>query len=294
MNIMQSNDQYADDTTLAPEQIKPGHAKFVGSIPEMYDRHLGPLLFEFSAADIAERIARHQPDARRVLEVACGTGICTDHLWRNLNPEVQILATDLNDAMLDHARENRKALTNVTFQQADAQALNIPDNTQDAVVCQFGLMFFPDKAVALSEFARVLKPGGTLALNVWDDLTVNKVAGIAKDVIAGFFEDNAPDFLTVPFGYSDLDPIRRLVQGAGLEKLEFAIVETTVERPSAVSVARGFVEGNPGILQIREHEGVDEEEIIAAVARAYEDEFGPDFLQIPLREIVVLAQKPLA
>ena len=292
MNTFINKNKFDGDAISPAIEITPGHTNFSGSIPEIYDRHLGPLLFEFSAADIADRVARRHPNARQILEIACGTGISTYHLWRNLNADAQILATDLNDAMLDYAKDIRGALKNVTFQQADAQDLGIADKSQDAVVCQFGLMFFPDKARAMSEFTRVLEPGGILALNVWDDLNANKVAGIAKDTIANFFKTDPPDFLSVPFGFSELDPIRLLFQDAGLEKIEIAIVETSIECPSAASIARGFVEGNPGISQIREREGVDEGEIVSALTLAYEREFGPDPLQVPLREIVVLAQKP--
>ncbi len=269
---------------------KPSHAQFVGSIPETYDTHLGPLLFEFSAADTAKRVGEHLEPGARVLEVACGTGISTEFLWQVLDHTTQIIATDLNDAMLDHARETRGALTNVTFEQADAQALPYDNDAFDALVCQFGIMFFPDKAKAFAEFNRVLKPGGLLVFNVWDSFEHNRVAGIAHDTITRFFEDNPPGFLTVPFGSHEITPNCDLINTAGFDVLDIQKVPATIERPDAESVARGFVEGTPGLLQIREHATSEVEDIVQAVAREIEHAYGPGPLGIPLQEIVYLAR----
>lgn len=282
-------------TEITPQQPVGGDgtaARFVGSIPAVYDTHLGPLLFHFSAADLAKRVGDALPDAKRVLEVACGTGISTEYLWRGLNSATEIIATDLNEAMLAYAEAKRGALNNVSYRQADAQALPFEDGSFDAVVCQFGIMFMPDKAQAFAEMARVLRPGGLLAFNVWDSFEHNRVAGLAREIIASFFDNNPPDFLTVPFGFYDIEPIRGLIAGAGFLEPEINTVSATVERPDAVSIARGFVEGNPGILQIRERGDVDPDTIIDALAREIGDLYGSGPLQVPLREIVCLARKP--
>jgi len=287
-----NSDQKIATPVPATTQAKSGHARFVGSIPQIYDEHLGPLLFEFSAADLARRVNDAAPDARTVLEVACGTGISTAALSRTLNVNTEIVATDLNDAMLEYATKKRGNLPGVTFRQADAQSLPFTDNSFDIVVCQFGIMFFPDKAKAFAEFARVLRPGGLLAFNVWDSLQTNRVAGIAQETIASFFDTDPPDFLKVPFGFYESDPIRTLIRNAGLNVPSVHTVAATVERPEAVSVARGFVEGTPGIIQIQERASTDSEEIVQAVAAATEDLYGPAPLQIPLREFVFLARRP--
>jgi len=268
------------------------NSQFVGSIPEIYDTHLGPLLFEFAAADLAKRVAKAVPHGGKVLEVACGTGISTEHLWLALPPGIEIIATDLNEAMLDFARQRRGNLSNVTYRQADALELPFADASFDVVVCQFGLMFFPDKAQGIAEMTRVLRPGGLLTFNVWDSLDQNKVAQIALETIAAFFKTDPPDFLSVPFGYHDTDVIRNLLLDAGYSATSASVVSATVDRPDALCPARGFVEGNPGILQIRERANADPEEITAALARAYDAAFGPAPLRIPLQEIVFSAVKP--
>jgi ubiquinone/menaquinone biosynthesis C-methylase UbiE len=113
---------------------------FSGSIPSLYDRYLGPLMFETYAQDLADRVSAL--NAERVLETAAGTGIVTRALDRSLSPGVSIVATDLNRPMLDHAAE-RISSSRVSWRKVDAQALPFPDGAFDAVVCQFGVMFFP-------------------------------------------------------------------------------------------------------------------------------------------------------
>lgn len=275
------------------EERKPSiQDQFIGSIPEVYDEHLGPLLFHFSAADLARRISMAMPEARKVLEIACGTGISTQYLSDSLDPDTEIVATDLNDAMWAHAREKRGGLRNVTFEQADAQQLPFEDESFDAAINQFGIMFVPDKALAMREMARVVRPGGLVAFNVWDSLETNRVAGIAHETIASFFSHDPPDFLTVPFGFYQVDPICRLMEGAGLRPPDVQVVSAKIECPDARSVARGFVEGNPGILQIQERGTANAGDIVTAVALALENTFGPAPLQIPLQEIVFLSRRP--
>jgi ubiquinone/menaquinone biosynthesis C-methylase UbiE len=139
--------------------------KFAGSIPELYDEILVPLIFAPYAHDLALRVAATHP--ARVLEVAAGTGAVTRELAKVLPPDVDIVATDLNQAMLDRAA-SVGTTRNVEWRQADAMQLPFADATFDVVVCQFGAMFFPDKAKAFGEMRRVLRPGGTFAFNVSD------------------------------------------------------------------------------------------------------------------------------
>ena len=139
--------------------------KFTGSMPEFYDRHLGALFFQPYADDLADRLSNLT--AGTLLETAAGTGIVTETLARRLPLSVQIVATDLNQPMLDHAK-TKPGVGRVTFQQADALALPFPDGGFDVLICQFGVMFFPDRQQGFREARRVLKPGGRLLFNVWD------------------------------------------------------------------------------------------------------------------------------
>jgi ubiquinone/menaquinone biosynthesis C-methylase UbiE len=269
------------------------HSSFTGSIPEIYDAHLGPFLFEFSAKDLADRVKDRIPPDGKILEVACGTGISTYHLRQTLPSNVHITATDLNSAMLDFAKDKHADLPGVTFEVADALSLIFDDHAFDAVICQFGIMFFPDKNKGLTEMARMLKPGGVLAFNVWDSLEKNKSAAIAHQTIASFFKSNPPQFLTTPFGFYDIDHIKDLITQAGFNDVSSHTVSEIIEVLDASYIAKGYVEGNPGILEINERATVAASVVTEATADALEKAYGPPPLEIEFQEIVFTATKPV-
>ena len=259
------------------------HTQFVGSIPEKYDDGLGPLFFHFYAEDLANRIVVE--NGARVLETACGTGISTEHFWRVLPDDVEILATDLNEPMLEYARAKRGKLDRVKFEQASAQELPYDDAAFDVVVCQFGLMFFPDKLKAFIEAARVLKPGGQLLFSVWDSFDWNPIARLAFENITRFFDENPPTFLKLPFSCHEIDPIKALLHEAGFSDIEINVIRTMSEPPSAAQLAEGLVAGKPGILEIQERATATVDSVIDAVAKAVIDEFGDNPVRTPLQAI---------
>jgi len=262
------------------------HTTFDGSIPDQYDKYLGPLIFEFSAKDMAERVSTKIPAKSQVLEVACGTGISTEYL-RNFLPETtSIIATDLVEAMLAVARKKRGSLPNVEYKVADAQDLPFEDERFDAVVCQFGIMFFPDKLKGLSEMVRVAKPGSLIAFNVWDSVEHNKVFKVVQDVVENFFESDPPEFLKVPFGYYDIEQIKELMHKAELTKIESHIVSATTEDFDAHHIAEGCVTGNPTITEINERAHADSATIVDAAAAAIEKTFGSKKPKLSFQEIV--------
>lgn len=268
------------------------HTSFTGTIPENYDTYLGPLLFEFSAADMAHRVADELVQPGKVLEVACGTGISTRHLANTLPVGTKIIATDLNEAMLTHAAKVNGGLPGVSFSQADALNLPFEDASFDAVVCQFGVMFFPDKDKGMSEMTRVLKPSGVLALNVWGSFDKNPAVRIVDGVIKGYFDTDPPRFLEVPFGLSDVSKVRRMFADAGYPSVDVAHVTEAVETLDYMNVARGFVTGNPTMIEIEQRASVDVEEIVTAAAAALECSFGPVPVNLEFQEIVYLGRKP--
>ena len=154
---------------------------FVGAIPEIYDQYLVPLIFEPYAVDLAARLARLP--LTTVLELAAGTGVVTRRLALGLPATVAITATDLNQPMLDRAAAVGTSRP-VSWRLADALELPFADASFDAVVCQFGAMFFPDKPRAFAEARRVLKPGGTFIFNVWDRIEANDFALCATAALA--------------------------------------------------------------------------------------------------------------
>ena len=178
---------------------------FAGSIPKLYQEHLVPMIFESYAVDLAQRLASSlstKPNAK-VLELAAGTGALTRHLAALLPAGTSITATDLNPAMLAIALHIGTPRA-VTWEQADALKLPFADGSFDAVVCQFGVMFFPDKSKAFSEARRVLKPGGVLLFNVWDKLDENEFPDTVNKALAALYPSNPSHFMArAPHGYFD-------------------------------------------------------------------------------------------
>jgi ubiquinone/menaquinone biosynthesis C-methylase UbiE len=186
---------------------------FAGSIPKLYDTYLVPLIFEPYAADLANRLASRS--LSRVLEIAAGTGVVTRALTSALPESARIVATDLNQAMLDQARAVGTKRP-VEWRQADAMQLPFPDGTFDAVVCQFGVMFFPEKAKAFSEARRMLRPGGVFLFNAWDRIEENEFADSVTTALESVFPKDPPRFMArTPHGYHDRSHIARDLANGG-------------------------------------------------------------------------------
>lgn len=263
------------------------NAQFTGSIPVAYDRDLGPLLFEPYAEDLVSRLDCGTRSS--VLEIAAGTGIVTARLRRALPAAAAFTATDLNPAMLDFARAKIRE-PGIEWRQADAQALPFPDAAFDAVACQFGVMFVPDKARAFREARRVLRPGGHFAFNLWLSLAENPVGRIARDTVAKFFAPGAPIFYDVPWGFHDESLVRELLRAARFDVASCERVELEGRSPSALDAARGLVTGTPIFSAVTESATAPADEIIRAVAENLAAEGGAAPLRLPMRALVVIAR----
>jgi SAM-dependent methyltransferase len=217
---------------------------FTGSIPEVYERYLVPLIFEPYAADLATRLVSRSPSS--VLEVAAGTGVVTRALAHSLPKHVSIVATDLNQPMLDLASALGTKRP-VDWRQADAMQLPFPDGTFDAVVCQFGVMFFPEKSKAFSEARRVLRRGGALIFNVWDSIQENEFADTVTTALESLFPQDPPRFLArTPYGYHDHRTIKRdLAAGGFIASPEVVTVTARSRARSPREPAIAYCQGTP-------------------------------------------------
>lgn len=221
---------------------------FSGSIPAIYDRWLVPLLFEPWADDLAARAAALHPGD--VLETAAGTGVVTERLARAL-PGARITATDLNAAMIERAVARAPR---VATRAADAQALPFPDAGFDLVVCQFGVMFFPDRIAAQREARRVLRRGGTYLFNVWDRIERNPVSQTVAEAVAALFPEDPPRFLDrTPYGHYQTDLLVAELKSVGFTGVRVETLEKRNGRVAAHDAAEGLCRGTPLSMEINAH-----------------------------------------
>jgi len=265
---------------------------FVGSIPENYDHYLGPLFFREYADELAARLEVRR--GMRVLETACGTGIVTERLLARLAGHGNLVATDLNEPMLAYAAAKMPRSEYLEWHQADATKLPFDNHSFDAVVCQFGLMFFPDKPAGMREAFRVLKPGGQLLVSVWDRLEDNPAPRISHETVATFFSSDPPQFYTVPFSLHEPRIVLGLLEGAGFQDVQWQRVARVGMSPSAEEAVSGLIDGNPIYLAIMERRPSALVEIKAAVARNLAAALGDKPLRAPLRAIFFSAHRPTA
>src|SRR5687767_2390910 len=246
---------------------------FAGSIPKLYETHLVPLIFEPYAADLAKRLGSRR--LAHVLEIAAGTGVVTRALASALPDNVAIVATDLNRAMLDQASAvgTRRP---VEWRQADAMQLPFPDGAFDAVVCQFGVMFFPDKPKAFAEARRVLKRGGVFLFNVWDRISENEFADTVTTALESVFPKDPPRFLArTPHGYHDRRAVERDLAGGGFTAA--ARIDTVAARSRAASPrmpAIAYCQGTPLRNEIEARDAARLGEATDAAAQALARRFG--------------------
>lgn len=238
---------------------------FSGSIAGLYDRYLGPLLFQPYAKEIARRAASLDPP--RILETAAGTGIVTEALHRSVL-EAEITAIDLDPGMLEIGAQRIRS-DKVSCESADALDLPFTDGSFDLVVCQFGLMFFPDKVKGNAEARRVLRDGGMYIVVVWDELDRNPASRIANDAVAALYPDDPPSFLSrTPFGYAKPTWIERDLGAAGFERIDIETVVLKSQPISARDAAMGLVAGCPLRSEIEERNSPGLQQAVDAAANA--------------------------
>jgi ubiquinone/menaquinone biosynthesis C-methylase UbiE len=256
---------------------------FTGSVPENYDRYLGPMLFAPYARDLVQRIP--QRDDICVLELACGTGIVTARLRAYLPESARLCATDLNKGMLNFAKTKHSA-PGIEWQLADMMALPFADESFDYVLCQFGMMFLPDKVSAMREARRVLKEDGRFLFNVWDSLEANDLSRVAHETIVSFFPSDPPRFYETPFGSYDAEAMRGFLDTAGFRNVEMTPVEFECVSPTAHDAATGLVQGTPIVVAVKDRDRSAIPKLTDAVAHALAREFGEQPCRARMRALV--------
>ena len=267
--------------------VSDSTTSFIGAVPAEYHAGLGPLLFEPYAAELAMRVPTGT--GLRVLETACGTGIATRHVLETV-PTAEIVATDLNADMLTRAREHvGDHHERVTFVVVDMTRLPFADASFDVVMCQFGLMFVPDKPLALREARRVLCSGGTLLVLTWAAMDRNPVVRITHETLLELFPDDPPRFYETPFSLDDPGALGALLQGVGFYDVRIEIVEKVGYAVDGRAAARGLVQGNPVADAISARGPESLPRFRDELERRLADAFGATDLRVPLTAIIATA-----
>ena len=260
---------------------------FAGSIPETYDRFLVPLIFESYARDLAERLARVDP--RVVLETAAGTGVLTRAIASRLPAQARIVATDLNEPMLNHAQKQSHD-GRITWRQADALALPFEDRSFDVVASQFAEMVFPDKVQGYREARRVLKRGGHFFYNVWDTISENEFADVVTQSLATLFPQDPPRFMArIPHGYHDVEKIHEELTVAGFKEVAIATVDGKSRASSAREPAIAYCEGTPLRNEIEARDASRLADATKTAAQALARRFGTGPIEGRIRAHVIAA-----
>ena len=261
---------------------------FAGSIPELYERFLVPLIFEPYACDLAKRVADTAP--KDVLETAAGTGVLTRAMAARLPAAVRIVATDLNQPMLDQAAKRQSGDRRIEWRQADALALPFPAASFDVIVCQFGTMFFPDKVAGYKEARRILRSGGHFIFNVWDRISENEFADVVTQALAVIFPNDPPRFMArTPHGYHDVERIREQLRAAGFAEIVIHAVGEKSKAPSPRDAAVGFCEGTPLRNEIEARDASGLEHATAQATAALARRFGNGPIEGRIRAFVISA-----
>lgn len=200
---------------------------------EMYENYFVPAMFR-PWASILLRHAVPQP-GERVLDVACGTGIVARQAAPLVGTDGQVVALDMNPAMLAVARNlSAPAGAAITWQEGNAMALPFSDGGFDVALCQHGLPFFLDRAAAVREMHRVLAPGGRAVVIVLQALALHPVFESLMESVARQLALPVSAVMT-PFSLCDSEELRALFTGAGFRNVDVVAESTTVRFPDPES-----------------------------------------------------------
>lgn len=263
---------------------------FTGSIPQLYNQLMVPMLFDAYAADLATDLTALNPTD--ILETAAGSGALTRAVAARLPKTARITATDLNQPMLDVAASLSPNDAHITWAARDATDLPFPHASFDAVICQFGVMFFPDKPMAFAEASRVLRKRGTFLFSVWDRIAANDFVATATDVLANRFPDDPPVFMArVPHGVCDTALLKMQLDTAGFASVAVKAVDHISTAATPMDAAMAYCQGTPLRNEIlaRDPDGLGP--TTQAVAAALQDRFGPGPISGKIRAFVLTAKK---
>lgn len=262
-------------------------SSFTEGVAAFYQSTLVPLIFETYADDLALRTRALDPTS--VLEVACGTGVVTRALASFLPETCALTATDLNEAMVAHAKRVGTSRP-VTWRQADVMELPYADETFDVVVCQFSCMFFPDRAAAYREIHRVLRPGGTFLFSIWNGIEHNEFADVVTNALCALYPDDPPLFLArTPHGHGIPAEIEGDVKSAGFNRCSLTQRDDVSLAAGPEVPAIAYVQGTPLRNEIEARDSGGLERATEAATAAIRRRFGDGPIEARISAVIIAA-----
>jgi ubiquinone/menaquinone biosynthesis C-methylase UbiE len=260
-----------------------------GNAPEAYERYIIPALFGEWAQDLIETAALR--GGERVLDLACGTGVAARYAASVVGRTGQVVGVDVNEGMLSMARTVPPPPgTAMKWQQGDAAALPLPTAAFDVVLCQQGLQYFPQRAAALQEIARVLVPGGRLVFSVWRPLERQPFFVALVDALESHVSADVSALQRAAFTLGDADELRRLLTAAGFRTPYLRLVVKLMRAPSLAEYLPGFLAATPmagAVAAMDEAARTALFQDLQGRLRPYVDDTG---LAVPMECHVVVAQ----
>jgi ubiquinone/menaquinone biosynthesis C-methylase UbiE len=260
-----------------------------GNAPEAYERYIIPALFNEWAHDLVTTAALQAGE--RVLDVACGTGVVARTAARVVGEAGQVVGVDVNEGMLSMARSIPPPPgTVIRWQQGDAAALPVPDSVFDVVLCQQGLQYFPQRAAALQEMARVLVPGGRLALSVWRPLEWQPFFVALVDAIESYLGAEVSSLQRAAFTLGNAETLRELLTSTGFRAPHIRLVVKLMRWSSLAEYLSGFVAATPMAGAVAAMDKATRRAMFRALQttlRPYVEDSG---LAVPMESHVVVAR----
>jgi hypothetical protein len=249
---------------------------------------LVPLIFESYALDLASRLAEANP--LDMLETAAGTGVLTRANAACLPADARIVATDLNQPMLNRAKARQSHDGRIEWKPADALALPFENQSFDVVACQFGVMFFPDKVQGYLEAWRVLNPAVASSLMYGTEFQRYDFADTVTEAPAAVFPHDPPCFLArTPHGYHDVERIRAELNAAGYSDLSVDAVDHRSKASSPHDPAIAYCQGTPLRSEIEARDASRLRDATEQAADALASRFGGRHIEGRIRAFVITA-----
>jgi len=260
--------------------------------PKTYERYIVPTWMLDWTEDLIT--AGGVGPKKRVLDVACGTGIVARKAASRVGPGGRVAGLDANEGMLTVAGAcaREEGLAAIEWYRSDVSCMPFSPGEFDTVLGHQGLQFFPDRHAALREMARVLVPGGRLALGVWGRAEKSPHVGVICDVIGRYFGEDATSLFKKACSLSNRTDLENLVRDAGFSGIRIKAGVKIARHPSLAELLPAYFSIFPVAAEISAMQEEDRARMFLEMATALAPYCENDGLAVPTENYIVTAEKP--